>query len=293
MKKTILLLYALLSSITLFAQNPWGGPQSKVMTDSIYSETLKAWRAYTVYLPKSYEAEPTKKYPILYLLHGVFGTNEGWFRDQRANEVADQLMASGEACEMIIVSPNAGGNPYAGDWNGYFNMPGWAYEDFFYTEFLPHIEKTYRVIGDKQHRAIAGLSMGGGGTTSYAQRHAELYCAAYSMSALMDIPETGAVPSKEPGDKMTLLNDAVKKHSCIQYVTEADDARKAQLRTVQWYVDCGDDDFLLERNMEFVQAMRLAGVPLQFRVRDGGHTNEYWHTALFTCLPFVSRCFGK
>ncbi len=293
MKKTILLLYALLSSITLFAQNPWGGPQSKVMTDSIYSETLKAWRAYTVYLPKSYEAEPTKKYPILYLLHGVFGTNEGWFRDQRANEVADQLMASGEACEMIIVSPNAGGNPYAGDWNGYFNMPGWAYEDFFYTEFLPHIEKTYRVIGDKQHRAIAGLSMGGGGTTSYAQRHAELYCAAYAMSALMDIPETGAVPSKEPGDKMTLLNDAVKKHSCIQYVTEADDARKAQLRTVQWYVDCGDDDFLLERNMEFVQAMRLAGVPLQFRVRDGGHTNEYWHTALFTCLPFVSRCFGK
>lgn len=293
MKKTILLLYALLSSITLFAQNPWGGPQSKVMTDSIYSETLKAWRAYTVYLPKSYEAEPTKKYPILYLLHGVFGTNEGWFRDQRANEVADQLMASGEACEMIIVSPNAGGNPYAGDWNGYFNMPGWAYEDFFYTEFLPHIEKTYRVIGDKQHRAIAGLSMGGGGTTSYAQRHAELYCAAYAMSALMDIPETGAVPSKEPGDKMTLLNDAVKKHSCIQYVTEADDARKAQLRTVQWYVDCGDDDFLLERNMEFVQAMRLAGVPLQFRVRDGGHTNEYWRTALFTCLPFVSRCFGK
>lgn len=293
MKKTILLLYTLLSSITLFAQNPWGGPQSKVMTDSIYSETLKAWRAYTVYLPKSYEAEPTKKYPILYLLHGVFGTNEGWFRDQRANEVADQLMASGEACEMIIVSPNAGGNPYAGDWNGYFNMPGWAYEDFFYTEFLPHIEKTYRVIGDKQHRAIAGLSMGGGGTTSYAQRHAELYCAAYAMSALMDIPETGAVPSKEPGDKMTLLNDAVKKHSCIQYVTEADDARKAQLRTVQWYVDCGDDDFLLERNMEFVQAMRLAGVPLQFRVRDGGHTNEYWHTALFTCLPFVSRCFGK
>lgn len=293
MKKTILLLYALLSSITLFAQNPWGGPQSKVMTDSIYSETLKAWRAYTVYLPKSYEAEPTKKYPILYLLHGVFSTNEGWFRDQRANEVADQLMASGEACEMIIVSPNAGGNPYAGDWNGYFNMPGWAYEDFFYTEFLPHIEKTYRVIGDKQHRAIAGLSMGGGGTTSYAQRHAELYCAAYAMSALMDIPETGAVPSKEPGDKMTLLNDAVKKHSCIQYVTEADDARKAQLRTVQWYVDCGDDDFLLERNMEFVQAMRLAGVPLQFRVRDGGHTNEYWHTALFTCLPFVSRCFGK
>ena len=62
---------------------------------------------------------------------------------------------------------------------------------------------------------------------------------------------------------------------------------------VQWFVDCGDDDFLLDRNIEFFQAMRNAGIPLQFRVRDGGHTNEYWHTALFTCLPFVSRCFGK
>ena len=277
------------------AQFGWG-PQSKVVTDSIYSKVLKAHRAYTIYLPKSYEVNPEKKYPILYLLHGVMGTNEGWFRDQRAGEVLDQLIASGEACDMIVVSPNAGGNIYAGVWNGYFNMPGWAYEDFFYQEFLPYIENKYRVIGDKQHRAIAGLSMGGGGTTSYAQRHSELYCAAYAMSALMNIPEFGAMPSKEPAnpeDKMEILNKSVREHSCIDYVLQADDARKEQLRSVQWYVDCGDDDFLLDRNIEFVQAMHRAQIPLQFRVRDGGHTNEYWHTALFTCLPFVSRCFGK
>lgn len=278
------------------AQFPGWGPQSKVLTDSIYSQVLKAHRAYTIYLPKSYEVAPEKKYPILYLLHGVMGTNEGWFRDQRAGEVLDQLIASGEACEMIVVSPNAGGNIYAGAWNGYFNMPGWAYEDFFYQEFLPMIESKYRVIADKQHRAIAGLSMGGGGTTSYAQRHSDMYCAAYAMSALMNIPEMGAMPSKEPAnpeDKMEILNKSVREHSCIDYVAQADEARKEQLRTVQWYVDCGDDDFLLDRNIEFVQAMHRAQIPLQFRVRDGGHTNEYWHTALFTCLPFVSRCFGK
>ncbi len=285
-----------LLGLTARAQFPGWGPQSKVVTDSIYSQVLKAHRAYTIYLPKSYEVAPEKKYPILYLLHGVMGTNEGWFRDQRAGEVLDQLIASGEACEMIVVSPNAGGNIYAGAWNGYFNMPGWAYEDFFYQEFLPMIESKYRVIADKQHRAIAGLSMGGGGTTSYAQRHSDMYCAAYAMSALMNIPEMGAMPSKEPAnpeDKMEILNKSVREHSCIDYVLQADEARKEQLRTVQWYVDCGDDDFLLDRNIEFVQAMHRAQVPLQFRVRDGGHTNEYWHTALFTCLPFVSRCFGK
>ena len=285
-----------LLGLTAQAQFPGWGPQSKVLTDSIYSQVLKAHRAYTIYLPKSYEVAPEKKYPILYLLHGVMGTNEGWFRDQRAGEVLDQLIASGEACEMIVVSPNAGGNIYAGAWNGYFNMPGWAYEDFFYQEFLPMIESKYRVIADKQHRAIAGLSMGGGGTTSYAQRHSDMYCAAYAMSALMNIPEMGAMPSKEPAnpeDKMEILNKSVREHSCIDYVAQADEARKEQLRSVQWYVDCGDDDFLLDRNIEFVQAMHRAQIPLQFRVRDGGHTNEYWHTALFTCLPFVSRCFGK
>ena len=296
MKRILISLIACcLLGVAAHAQFGWG-PQSKVVTDSIYSKVLKAHRAYTIYLPKSYEVNPEKKYPILYLLHGVMGTNEGWFRDQRAGEVLDQLIASGEACDMIVVSPNAGGNIYAGVWNGYFNMPGWAYEDFFYQEFLPYFESKYRVIGDKQHRAIAGLSMGGGGTTSYAQRHSELYCAAYAMSALMNIPEFGAMPSKEPAnpeDKMEILNKSVREHSCIDYVLQADDTRKEQLRSVQWYVDCGDDDFLLDRNIEFVQAMHRAQIPLQFRVRDGGHTNEYWHTALFTCLPFVSRCFGK
>lgn len=263
------------------------------MTDSIYSEILGANRQFTIYLPKSYETDATRKYPILYLLHGMMGVNTSWFTDQRVKDVMDRLVASGEACEMIIVSPNAGGNIYTGVWNGYFNMPGWAYEDFFYKEFLPYIEKNYRVVGDKQHRAIAGLSMGGGGTTSYAQRYSDMYCAAYAMSALMNIPAGSENPSPNPDDKMSLLTKSVMEHSCVKYVEEADDARKEQLRSVQWFVDCGDDDFLLDRNIEFFQAMRKAQIPCQFRVRDGGHTSEYWHSALYTCLPFVSRSFGR
>ena len=176
MKRLILSLFAVCSLWMANAQNPAWGPQSKVVTDSIYSTVLKTHRAYTIYLPQSYDKEADRKYPILYLLHGMSGVNTSWFTDQRVKDVMDQLTASGEACEMIIVSPNAGGNP-ATCWNGYFNMPGWAYEDFFYKEFMPYIEKTYRVVGDRQHRAVAGLSMGGGGTTSYAQRYPDLYCA--------------------------------------------------------------------------------------------------------------------
>ena len=292
MKRLILSIFAL-CMLWAKAQFPGWGAQSKVVTDSIYSEILGANRQFTIYLPKSYETDATRKYPILYLLHGMMGVNTSWFTDQRVKDVMDRLVASGEACEMIIVSPNAGGNIYTGVWNGYFNMPGWAYEDFFYKEFLPYIEKNYRVVGDKQHRAIAGLSMGGGGTTSYAQRYSDMYCAAYAMSALMNIPAGSENPSPNPDDKMSLLTKSVMEHSCVKYVEEADDARKEQLRSVQWFVDCGDDDFLLDRNIEFFQAMRKAQIPCQFRVRDGGHTSEYWHSALYTCLPFVSRSFGR
>lgn len=291
MKKVLSILAIFAVAFCTSAQFPWG-PQSKVMTDSIHSDILDAYRQYTVYLPASYEKETARTYPVLYLLHGMSGVNTSWFNDQRCKDVMDQLVASGEAQEMIIVSPNAGGVVNK-DWNGYFNMPGWAYEDFFYKEFLPHIEKTFRVKADKEHRAIAGLSMGGGGSTSYAQRHPEMFCAVYAMSALMSIPAGSENPTADKNDKMSLLTKSVMDNCCVKYVQDADEARKNQLRSVKWFVDCGDDDFLLDRNIEFVQAMHRAFIPVEFRVRDGGHTNEYWHSALYTCLPFVSRNFGK
>ncbi len=276
-------------SLTAWAQR---GQQCKVVTDSMRSEVLGTWRTFTVCLPAGFDEEPDTHYPILYLLHGMGDNNYCWTQRGHLKEVMDPLVATGEACRMVVVTPDAGGDLRQGYWNGYFNMTGWAYEDFFYNEFVPYVEKTYRAGGDKQRRAIAGLSMGGGGTTSYAQRHPDMFCAAYAMSALMNIPEGMEDPSPDPTDKMSLLTNSVIEKSCVKYVQEADENRKKALRTVQWFVDCGDDDFLLDRNIEFVQAMHRAFIPVQFRVRDGGHTWEYWHSALYTCLPFVSRCFA-
>ena len=167
-------------------------------------------------------------------------------------------------------------------------------EEFFFTEFLPMIEKEYRIKADKQHRAIAGLSMGGGGCTSYAQRHADMFGACYAMSAFLHMGAEGVDAQKvAEGDKTALLFDAAHRLSCVDYVKNADEARKQELRTVAWFVDCGDDDFLFDGNMDFYQAMRRAQIPCQLRVRDGGHTWEYWHSALYTALPWVSRVFTK
>lgn len=293
MKKTLLLLFILITGQNIYAQFPYGGPQSKVVTDSIFSNNLDAYRGYNIFLPKSYDVDTDKKYPVLYLLHGMGGNHLNWENDGHVKDVMDQLVASGEACEMIIVMPNAGGNVAEGHWNGYFNMPGWNYEDFFYKEFMPYIESNYRIIGDKKHRGIAGLSMGGGGATSYAQKYSDKYNAVYAMSALMSIPQGNMVVSDNPEDKFAILTKSVIDNSCIDYIINADENEKNNLRSVSWMVDCGDDDFLLDRNIEFIQAMHSAQIPCEFSVRDGGHTMEYWRESLYKCLPYMTRNFSS
>ena len=298
MKKLFLAIALTLVAFTSSAQNSdqmrqWMRNMSRVEEKTIHSEILNADRNYSVYLPAGYASNTDKKYPVLYLLHGMNGTNKDWPGRGHLQDVMDQLRAAGEVCEMIVISPDAGGNIGEGVWNGYFDMEGWAYERFFFEEFLPAVEKEYRIKGDKASRAIAGLSMGGGGSTSYAQRHADMFCACYAMSALMHLDAPQAQAPRDEKDKMWHLTKAVNKLSCVDFVNNADDKTKEALRTVAWYVDCGDDDFLFECNMNLVLAMRKAGVPYQLRVRDGGHTWEYWHSALYNALPFVSRIFEK
>ena len=268
------------------------GPQSRMVVDSISSPTLGETRTYTVLLPRNYDQNPDKRYPVLYLLHGIMDTNEGWYRNGRVKSVMDKLVESGEVCEMIVVTPNAGGNIYEGVWNGYFNMPGWPYEDFFFNEFLPHIESRYRVIGDRAHRAIGGLSMGGGGSTIYGQRHPDMFCAVYAMSVLMDLDANGGLPSYGQ-EKMEIFNRTVREYSTIDFVRRTNDETREKLHSIAWFVDCGDDDVLFDVDIAFYQAMRDAGIPCQLRVRDGAHNWEYWNTALYTALPYFTRAFTK
>lgn len=283
MLKNILSLFLFICHAVAFAQ--LGSWKYQVVTDSLYSESLGAWRSYRVLLPPGFDKN-NREYPVLYLLHGMSDDHRCWVEKGRVTDVADRLLSAKEMKPMVIVTPCAGGEDLKRDWNGYFNMEGWAYETFFFQEFVPYIENTYRCGRKKEQRAIAGLSMGGGGCTSYAQRYSEMFCAAYAMSAFLH----NQAPHQSPKGKVDLLMKSAYDNSCLLYVKDADEERKRKLRTVEWFVDCGDDDFLLENNMDFYRAMRKAGIPCQFRIRDGGHDWEYWHSALYLCLPFVSRC---
>ena len=171
-------------------------------------------------------------------------------------------------------------------------MEGSPYERFFFEEFLPHVEKKYRIIGDKEHRAVSGLSMGGGGSVVYCQRHPEMFSSCYALSGWLDQAVSDEM-RKNTTSKHAIVSCSVHDHSAIEFLRKADDATKQKLRTVRWFIDCGDDDFLLEVNEDFHREMRRAGIPCEFRVRNGVHNWEYWHTGLRWSLPFVSRNFGK
>ena len=294
MKKIIILLAiaaglaAAVSCTSAQAQKPV--PWSVINTDSYKSSILKETVKFNIYLPAGFDPSSAEKYPVIYLLHGLTDTYDAWATKGHMKNVVDELMASGECRRAIIVMPNAGHPDCRKVLNGYFNQPGRAYEDFFFQEFLPFVEEKYNIAGDKAHRAIMGLSMGGGGSTVYSQRHPDMFSSCYSMSGWLDEPEPG---EDEPRDMLYQERLSVHEHSAIAYLENADDATLEQLRSVKWFFDCGDDDFLLDVNLKMHQLMRDKGVKSELRVRDGWHCWEYWHLALRLALPFASRNFGE
>ncbi len=285
MKKLIIYFFVSLIAFAASAQN------SKIVTDSIKSAKLGCEQKYNVYLPAGYK--DSESYPVIYLLHGLYGDYSNWAGTGRMKDVADLLIASGEVVPVVIVMPNAGNSDVHGYQNGYFNVKDWPYEDFFFQEFLPAVEKKYHCGGSKGQRAIMGLSMGGGGSVVYAQRHPDLFSSAYGMSAWLDNKHREVRGTDKPGSKLVITDNSVRDHSALDFVANADAATIGQLKTVKWFLDCGDDDFLLQLSVDLHFKMKAAGIPGQLRVRDGGHTWEYWHSALYTALPFASRNFAR
>lgn len=282
MKRVILLCLGLAAAVAAFAQ-------SKIVTESIQSEKLNAEIKYNVYLPAGYN--PEQAYPVIYLLHGLYGDYTNWVETGGMKAVADELVATGELRPAVIIMPNAGGPDVNAYQNGYFNVKDWPYEDFFFQELLPAAESKYNCGGSKGQRAIMGLSMGGGGTIVYAQRHPDLFSSAYGMSAWLDSNRARVQDPAQKESKFYLTNESVCDHSALNFMDQADEATIGRLKTVKWFLDCGDDDSLMMLSVNLYTKMRNAGVPCELRVRNGAHTWEYWHTALRLSLPFASRNF--
>jgi len=286
MKKLFTAFFLFLFNLSIPAQT------GKVMDNlSMPSKLLKMDRKYAIYLPPDYESSQ-RSYPVLYLLHGSGDDQTGWVQFGEVLTIADKAILAGVSTAMIIVMPdaNTGKRGYVNDIKG-----EWLYEDFFFQEFMPFIEKEYRIKADKRYRAIAGLSMGGEGTFIYALHHPELFSAACPLSAatgpksVEDLKNNGRWQGFEgvsDADKQAYF----KKYSVLNLIENMSDDQK---KAVRWYIDCGDDDFLFEGNSLAHIAMRKKEIPHEFRIRDGAHNWTYWRESLPKVLEFVSMGFHQ
>ena len=265
----------------------------KVMDElKLNSKILKGERKFAVYLPPDYETS-SRSYPVLYLLHGHTDDQTGWIQFGEVQHIADKAINEGKATPMIIIMPDADTvlpgytNALSGNWN---------YEDFFFEEFMPHVEDRFRIKKKKQFRAVAGISMGGGGSFLYAIHRPDLFSSAAPLSASLGpqrldemnefvyLGYTSANHNKKDFEIYSNRNNQLR---------IVDQLSKETLNSVRWYIDCGDDDFLYEANSLMHIKLRKKGVNHEFRIRDGGHTWTYWRSALPTVLAFISERFHQ
>ncbi len=263
---------------------------------SMESRLLGAPVGYTVYLPPGYDASQ-RAYPVVYLLHGYTDDDSAWLQYGEADRIADAGIAAGTLPPMILVLPDGGRSWFVDDHAGRVR-----WESMFVEEFLPYIERTYRVRPGKAFRGLAGQSMGGYGALALALHHPDLFAAVAAFgSALRPDDEVRAL-SQQYYDEVygpvfgagrvgaDRLTDHWRQSSALDL---ARTLPVEPLRTVRYYLDCGDDDHFSAGNAALHLLMRQQNIAHEYRVRDGGHTWSYWRTALPDGLAFLGAGFHK
>ncbi|MBQ7020196.1 MAG: esterase [Bacteroidales bacterium] len=233
------------------------------------SKILGLNRRLTVYTPYGYEADTKTKYPVLYLLHGAGGDEEAWSSMGRTAQILDNLIEKGLAKPMIVVMPNGNGNQPAAQTYGLPNAQmDWRdpstrnnYVKSLVEEIVPYIEKNYRVVAKKSHRAIAGLSMGGGHTISASGMYPGTFD--YICPLSMGAQRTPELDAQLQGIK------------------------KAGYKL--YWLACGNTDFLFENANELDKALTANGLEHTYYVSEGGHVWANWRLYLNTFAPLLFK----
>jgi len=291
MKKfQLLLLFIFSFTIGLFAQGIV--KEKQVIKSAILNREVH----YSIYLPSDYHTSD-RAYPVTYLLHGYGDSDDGWIQFGEINRLADEGIQTGKMPPMIIVTPDGFTSFYINAADGSMN-----YEDFFIKELIPHIEKTYKVKAERKYRGIAGLSMGGYGALMYALKYPNLFVASAPLSAavwtdndIVNLSDNmynslfGSSMGKnlKGKDRLTAAWQANSPMAIIDKKTTA------ELSTVKYWIDCGDDDFLTVSNAELHIVLINKKVPHEFRMRDGAHNWTYWRTGIVDALSFIGDNFRQ
>jgi enterochelin esterase-like enzyme len=231
----------------------YGNERGKIETVEYDSKTVGERRKLVVYLPPKYTKE--NKYPVLYLLHGKGGKETNWTKTGSANNILDNLYADKKLVPMLVVMPNGEIPP-----NG--KGTGGGFESELLKDVIPLVESKYPVLNDREHRAVAGLSMGGSQSLNIGLKHLDQFAWIGAFSA------------------------PVRGQATAGLLTDAEQAAK-QLKLL--WVSCGDTDSLLTGNQALHAALEEKKVPHIWHLDSGGHEFRVWKNDLYLLAPLLFK----
>jgi len=287
----------LITSILLLFWAQSFAQKGKVIESLIFKSTIVNYPVkYSVYLPADYETSQ-RSYPVVYLLHGFSDDETGWIQFGEAGEIADKGMAEGAFPECILIMPDGKVSWYINSANG---KDRW--EDMFIKEFIPQIEKEYRIRAKKEFQAIGGLSMGGYGALGLSMRNPDLFssCIALSSATFSDEEIVHQSDEQYTAFFKNIYGNDLKSEARLTTTWNTNNPLHLinsvpveKLNSIRFYIDCGDDDFLYKGNSLLHIQMRDLNIHHEYRVRNGGHSWSYWRTGLYDGLKFAGEKFRR
>jgi enterochelin esterase family protein len=236
-------------------------PHGRVELNYVLSKAINGeTREVRVYTPPGYDAEASRKYPVLYLFHGSNDTAAGWTDVGRANYILDNLIAQKKAVPMVVVMPWGHATPFGGP--GDNNK---LFEQFLLEEVMPTVEKTYRVLPGRENRAIVGLSMGGGQSLQIGLSHLDLFS------------HVGAFSAPVPGGMETRFKSLL---------DNPDDTNKKL--SLLWFA-CGRQDGLFARSKQLDDTLTAHNIRHTFAPSEGLHNFAVWRLYLGQIAPLLFK----
>lgn len=248
-----------------------------VDTIKVHSARMNHDISVTVITPKRSKANRSRRFSVVYLLHGAYANEYKWL------ELKPSLPQIADEKGMIFVTPYV-----MNSW--YFDSPvnkDFQYETFCIDELLPYIDAHYPTIADREHRGVTGLSMGGHGALFLGIRHKNLFGAVASMSGGVDIrpfPQNWNIPD--------MLGEMASNRQTWDSHTVMEIVRQLKNHDIEIAFDCGESDFFIEVNKSLHARLLSLGIDHDFTTRPGGHTDSYWANSLDYQLLFFQKFFN-
>ena len=285
-----LLVFALLPACSRAAENterPAGTtteppPRGKVSVEvpTFQSKSMGGEWGALVVLPAAYGAEPERRFPVLYLLHGAGGDHASWARGTDLIELLEKR-------PLIVVCPNGRRTGWYVDSHLLSNS---QVETHIVKELVPFIDGKYRTVARASARGISGFSMGGHGAVTLAAKHPGRFCSASSLSGIMDITRWPRQWGMSEVLGPLFENRALWKAQSATGLAKHFGGKDSRVRLL---IDCGTDDFAFRENREFHEQLTRLEIKHVWRSREGGHDFRYWRAHLAEHLDFHLEAFEE